>query len=129
MSSAHSITRAVNPARAVYLDFPLGHTAGKPHDAHGQFEIMRHTLAAFEAIDRAGDIVDLPFQWSDDDAWKDRVMQPRQATSADTRARDSKHSDDRVERFDTPQYQSAEDAAAADTHCATCVFADQFGQR
>lgn len=116
MSSARSITRAANPPRAVYLDFPLGHTAGKPHDPVGNRAILRAALGAFETIDRPGQIVDLPFEWRDDDAWKDAVMRPR--------AKGEGHADQRVERWDTPQYQCDDDrrqAQAAGT-CPTCVF-------
>ena len=40
MSSAYSITRSVNPPRAVYLDFPLGRTAGKANDKPLQRKII-----------------------------------------------------------------------------------------
>lgn len=118
MSSARSITAAVNPPRAVYLDYPLGHTAGKVSDPANQMQVMRETLAAFEQIDSPGTIVDLPHEWLADDSWKDRVMRPQ---PKDDRVSDG-HSDDRVERFDTPQYQTSADAEAADSECPTCVF-------
>ena len=44
MSSAYSITAAVKPPRAVYLDFPHGRTAGKPHDLPLQRRLLRDTL-------------------------------------------------------------------------------------
>ena len=116
MSSARSITAAANPPRGVYLDYPLGHTSGKPGDADNQLAIMRDTLKAFGSIDTPGTIVDLPYQWADDDAWKDSVMRPRSSQA------DDGHEDDRVERFDTPQYQTPEDADAADPDCPTCIF-------
>ena len=116
MSSAWSITRAVNPPRAVYLDFPLGHTAGRRNDVHEQRAIMRDTLAAFESIDTAGTIVTLDYTWQDTEDWKDRVMRP------DPDRASSGHSDDRVERHPEPQYQTAEDAELADTACPTCIW-------
>ena len=76
MSSARSITAAVNPPRAVYLDYPLGHTSGKPEDAANQMAVMRDTLAAFASIDAPGTIIDLEYEWREDDSWKDRVMRP-----------------------------------------------------
>lgn len=115
MSSARSITAAVAPPRAVFLDFPLGHTAGRRNDPANQMEIMRATLETFEAIDQPGTIVDLSHQWQPDDAWKDSVMRPRLDAA-------NRHSDERVERHASPQYQSAEDARAADPDCPTCVF-------
>ena len=118
MSSAYSITAAVNPPRAVYLDFPLGHTAGKPYDAGLQRAILRDTLDALVAIDAPGTIRRLPYRWAEDDAWKDFVMRP---------IPDGSSEDDRIERHPDPQYQSEADriaAQAAFEHdgCPTCVF-------
>jgi hypothetical protein len=118
MSSARSITAAVNPPRAVYLDYPLGHTAGKRLDSTNQLAIMRDTLAVFEQPLAPGTIVDLDYQWQDNDKWKDTVMRPQQ----NPEGQDDGHNDTRTERFDTPQYQSTEDLAAADPDCPSCVF-------
>ncbi len=120
MSSAYSITKAVNPPRAVYIDFPLGRTAGKPNDKGLQRKIMIDTLTMLEAIQDPGTIRVLPYRWADQDDWKDGVMRPR----ADG---DSNASDDRVGRFPNPQYQTAEDEAEAKVRlaedgCPTCVF-------
>ena len=108
MSSAYSITVATNPPRAVYLDFPLGHTSGRPHDRKEQLAIMRDTFAAFKGIATQGSIVSLNYRWAEDDAWKDGVMRAG--------------SDNRVERHETPQYQSQDDEAVADAECKTCVW-------
>lgn len=120
MSSALSITRSVNPPRAVYLDFPLGHTAGKARNPALNAAIMRDTLTAFETITSPGTVVQLDYEWTADDAWKDRVMRPSGEPGRSGKA----HADDRVERFDTPQYQSPEDEEAfeAEGECPTCVF-------
>ena len=118
MSSALSITEAVNPPRAVYLDFPLGHTAGKPNDPELQRRILRDALDALISIDAPGTIRRLPYRWADDDAWKDRVMRPDPAGSS---------KDDRIERHPDPQYQCEEDRVAAEAElerggCPGCVF-------
>jgi hypothetical protein len=118
MSSARSITKAVNPPRAVYLDYPLGHTAGKVGNSDNQMDIMRDTLNAFTSIEQPGTILDLPYQWRADDSWKDKVMRPE----AKAEASDETHSDDRIARVPTPQYQSIEDENEADSQCASCVF-------
>ncbi len=131
MSSAYSITRAVRPPRAVHLDFPLGHTAGKALEDELNLEIMRSTLAAFESLDEPGRILRLPFEWTSDDAWKDDVMRPK-ASSRESAGEGAaaRHEDDRVERVETPQYQTdadreAAEAAMAEGGCATCVFLDE----
>ena len=117
MSSARSITASVNPPRAVFLDFPLGHTAGKPDDLAGQRHIMIDTLRALETIQVPGTIVPLRYRWSEDDGWKETAMRPRRDRSGRPTA-----SDDRVARFDTPQYQFDADRDDADPACPTCVF-------
>ncbi len=119
MSSAYSITRAVNPPRAVYLDYPLGHTAGKPHARSEQRRIMIDTLNTLEIAQTPGGIRTLKYQWAKDDAWKDSVMRPQKSHD---KAESSTAVDDRVERFDTPQYQTVDDEHAADPACPTCVW-------
>ena len=118
MSSAYSITAAVRPPRAVYLDFPLGHTAGKAHDATLQRRVLRDTLDALVTIESPGTIRRLPYRWAEDDAWKDSVRRPRV---------DGSGKDDRIERYPDPQYQCEEDRLAAQAAferegCPGCVF-------
>jgi len=105
LSSAWSITAAVNPPRAVFVDFPLGHTAGKRGDKALQRRIMIDTLSALDGIQQPGSIRPLPYRWSASDAWKQNVMRPKPSTT---------HVDDRVERSDAPQYQYPEDREAAE---------------
>jgi len=121
MTSALSITRSANPPRAAYLDFPLGHTAGKPNQPRLNRDIVRDALNAFETLKQPGQVSMLPYQWADDDAWKDGVMRPRSPVA--------KHDDSRVERDATPQYQTEQDRALAEAElarggCATCVWLD-----
>jgi hypothetical protein len=110
LSSAYSITRSVSPPRAVFLDFPLGHTVGKPHDEDLQDAIVEAALKAFETMEKPGSIDRLPFHWADDDAWKDSVMRPRPGG-----ADGGDHRDDRSERSGEPQYQSELDRLAAES--------------
>ncbi len=126
MTSALSITRAANPPRAAYLDFPLGHTAGKPHQPKLDRAIVRDALAAFETLTQPGQVAMLPYEWADDDAWKDAVMRPSRRSGA--------HDDSRVERVAQPQYQSDTDrvlaeAALASGGCTTCVWLDDGADR
>ena len=72
MTSAYDITRAVNPPRAVFLNYPLGHQTGKPDDPEGQRAIVRDALGAFETISKPGTIVELPYVWdANDRSWED----------------------------------------------------------
>ncbi len=126
MTSALSITRAANPPRAAFLDYPLGHTTGKPHDPELQRAILVDALRAFETLAEPGSVEMLPYRWSEDDAddaddsWKDRVMRPDPEAGGG-------HDDDRTERTAVPQYQTERDrelaeAALASGGCPTCVF-------
>ncbi len=113
MSSARSITASVNPPRAVFLDYPLGHTAGRAHDLEGQLAIMRDTLQVLRGAAEPGQIVDLEHPWPDGNDWKTAVLNP-----------DDGHADSRQDRFPTPQYQfeSDEELAAQNPECETCIF-------
>ncbi|MGH7934674.1 MAG: hypothetical protein ACREQN_16145 [Candidatus Binataceae bacterium] len=67
MTSARDITQAVNPPRAVFVNFPLGHQTGKPNQPGLQRQIVRNAMRAFETIDGPGTIVELPYVWDPDD--------------------------------------------------------------
>lgn len=108
MTSAWSITAAVRPPRAAFVDFPLGHTTGKANDPEGQRAIVTAALAAFETVTEAGTIVDLGCAWGDD-AWR---ANPLLAGSGGGSGGGS--GDARGERHDTPQYQSDDDRRRAE---------------
>jgi hypothetical protein len=109
LSSALSITESVNPPRALYLDFPLGHTAGKPHEPELQDAIIEAALVAFETMELPGSVHSLPFRWAEDDGWKDAVMRPQAGAGGD-----GEHRDDRRERSGEPQYQLEADRKAVE---------------
>jgi hypothetical protein len=65
--------RAGNP-RQVFLNYPLGNPAGRPHDPENQREVLRAGLKLLEEADRPGIIVDLPFVWSEGALWMKKFM-------------------------------------------------------
>ena len=100
LTSAIDITAAGNPPRALFVDYPLGHTCGRPFDVNDQYEIVRAGLTGLETMKEPGVIADLGRKWSDNDHWKAGAML---ADGGDTRsARDT-----------TPQWQHPEDRLAA----------------
>ncbi len=103
MTSCLDITRAVNPPRATFLNFPLGHTTGKPDEPEMQREIIVEALQGFVAMTRPGWIKILPFEWSKDETWNRAAM---------------REGDRRVARYDTPQYDSDEDRRLAEERAA-----------
>lgn len=44
LSSALDITEKVRPPRTVFINYPLGHTAGKPNDVKDQKSILQEAL-------------------------------------------------------------------------------------
>jgi hypothetical protein len=99
MTSARDITQAVNPPRAAFLDFPLGHTTGKPHAPDLQRRILVEALSSFETMTVPGSIKKLPFRWSEDEEWKAMAFA---------------EGDGRTPRHDTPQFQDEEDRRRAE---------------
>ena len=94
MTSALDITQAVNPPRAAFLDYPLGHTTGKPYQPALQRQILLEALAGFSDLTVPGSVKALPFKWSEDRSWQETAQ---------------RGPDDRRPRYDTPQYQYEED--------------------
>lgn len=116
LTSALSITQAVHPPRAVFLDFPLGHTAGRPGDPEGQRAILLAALRAFATLREPGGVITLQDSWADDDAWKDALG--------------AAHVDQRRARTPEPQYQDETDRARAEAAlaaggCPDCVFIER----
>jgi len=99
MTSARDITRAVNPPRAAFLDFPLGHTTGKPHEPGLQRQILVEALSSLETMTAPGSVKELPFRWSEGEKWKAKAFA---------------EGDDRTPRHDTPQYQHEDDRRRAE---------------
>jgi hypothetical protein len=101
MGSALDILQAGRPPRGVFLDYPLGHTAGRPFDADNQRAVVRDALRAFESIQTPGEIVALDYQWSDNDGWKAENS-------------DASTGDFRPPRSTEPRYQTENDRVLAE---------------
>ena len=77
MTSALDITQAVKPPRSAFINFPLGHQTGKPHQPELQRSIVRDTFRALETITSPGTIVTLPYVWDEtDDSWEGEDYRP-----------------------------------------------------
>jgi len=111
MSSALDVTRAVNPPRAAFLDFPLGHTTGPPHDRKMQQKILLEALEGFSSLLLPGKVKALQFHWAEDDSWKVNSLPDE---------------DGRIPRFDTPQYQNEEDRQRANKDFWLCTKLQQL---
>lgn len=99
LGSAFDILQAGQPPRAVFLDYPLGHSGGRTFDRVDQVSVLRDALQAFETLRTPGQILSLANRWGDD-AWQDEA--------ASTEARDT-----RQPRDTSPQFQHEADREAA----------------
>lgn len=100
VGSAFDILSAGRPPRATFIDYPLGHTAGKPFDTEDQLGILRAALRGFETLRAPGEIQTLPNRWDESEEWR---RQDGRSDGADTRQ----------PRDETPQFQFPADREAA----------------
>ncbi len=69
---ARDIMAKVRPPRTVFIDYPLGYTAGRPNNAGNQRDIIKAGLDALNQFATPGGIIDLPFTWSGNDrSWEE----------------------------------------------------------
>jgi hypothetical protein len=55
----------------VFVNFPLNHETGKPHDAALQRRILLDALRAFETLWAPGQMLTLPYVWDPSDrSWE-----------------------------------------------------------
>ena len=100
LGSAFDILTAGAPPRAMFLDYPLGHSAGKPFDPTDQEFIVESALQGFNRFKKPGEIGVLASDWGSTE-WK-------------TEAASTKGEDTRQPRDMTPQFQLEGDRIAAD---------------
>lgn len=100
LGSAFDVFAAGRPPRASFVDYPLGHSAGKPFDPADQQDIVRAALRGFETITQAGEIQVLPNRWDASGQWREEAARTRGI-------------DTRQPRDETPQFQHADDRTAA----------------
>jgi D-proline reductase (dithiol) PrdB len=100
LGSAHDILAAGRPPRATFVDYPLGHTSGKPFDPADQLGIVREALRGLETATEPGKIRLLPNQWDASGEWKKQASHNH---GLDTRR----------PRDESPQFQEPSDRDAA----------------
>ncbi len=77
LSSALDITASVRPPRAIFVNFPLGHQAGRPFDRDGQRRIILDALHVLETATTPGTLVGLQSKWDERDpldSWEEEEM-------------------------------------------------------
>lgn len=82
-SNARDIAASAGNPRQVFLNYPLGNSAGRPHDPENQRSVLRAGLKLLEDAKAPGIIVDLPYTWSDSRAWMEKFMTDEQPFISD----------------------------------------------
>jgi hypothetical protein len=70
MGCAKDIVEYCGVPRFLFSDFPLGNSAGRPHDAESQAHTLELALRVLETAPAARTTVQSPQRWRDDAAWK-----------------------------------------------------------
>ena len=71
VGSALDIVEYCGVARYLHVDFPLGNPCGKPGDFDMQLAIIRQAVSLFETAAQARTTVRAPFEWSEDQTWRE----------------------------------------------------------
>ncbi len=99
VGSALDIFQSGKPPRAVFTNYPLGHSAGRPFDMKDQTSIIKSALDLFESNDKETRLHILHNDWGEE-AWQ-------------VEANSTEGVDTREERDETPQFQEESDIVAA----------------
>jgi D-proline reductase (dithiol) PrdB len=82
-TNARDIAASAGTPRQVFLNYPLGNPAGRPHDPDNQREVLRSGLKLLEEADKPGIIIDLPYVWSKSKEWMEKFMSDEQPFTTD----------------------------------------------
>jgi hypothetical protein len=70
MGAAKDLVEHCGVPRFLFSDFPLGNSAGKPHDAESQAQTLELALRVLETAPGPRTTVQSPQRWNDDASWK-----------------------------------------------------------
>ena len=70
MGCAKDIVEHCGVPRFLFSDFPLGNSAGRPHDVESQTLTLELALRVLETAPAARTTVQSPLRWRDDASWK-----------------------------------------------------------
>lgn len=87
MGCALDIITHVGAPRFVFSDFPLGNSAGRPHDIESQDLIISLALDLLKSADASRSLVTSPLSWTDDDIWKNDYSNPDKLTADEIAAK------------------------------------------
>jgi D-proline reductase (dithiol) PrdB len=70
MGAAKDIVEYCGVPRFLFSDFPLGNSAGRPHDPGSQAQTLELAFRVLETAPAARTTVQSPLRWRDDASWK-----------------------------------------------------------
>ncbi len=74
MGCAKDIVEQAGVPRFYWSNFPLGHSAGKPHDIESQQATLAGALSLFDRATQPRTTVTNPQRWSANEAWQQDFM-------------------------------------------------------
>ena len=83
MGCAKDIVEHCGVPRFLFSDFPLGNSAGRPHDVDSQAFTLELALRVLETAPAPRTTVQSPLRWSDDAAWKPEYSNVSKLTPED----------------------------------------------
>jgi len=63
ISILRKYTEKIKPPRTIYLRWPFGHPLGEPFNIAQQRAVIIEAFKALYSINKAGEIIDIPFKW------------------------------------------------------------------
>ncbi len=96
MGCARDIVENTGVPRFYWSDFPLGHSAGKPHDVESQLRTLAGALAMFDSVTgpRATHVSEQ--RWAADEDWQADFMSIAHLDPETLRKLKAKHETDRA---------------------------------
>lgn len=96
MGCALDIVEHAGVPRYWWSDFPLGHSAGKPHNPESQQETLTGALNLFDAATQARTTHYSPQVWSTDNSWQQDFMSTAHLNPEKIAAMQRQHEADRA---------------------------------
>jgi hypothetical protein len=96
MGCAKDIVEHVGVPRFLFSDFPLGNSAGKPHDPQSQALMLDLALSLLRTAPAARTTLQSPLRWSADAAWKRDFCNIERLSEADRARLHRQHEEHRL---------------------------------
>jgi hypothetical protein len=87
MGCAKDIVEHSAVARSLFSDFPLGNSAGKPHDVASQDQTLDYALRLLESAIEPQTTMQNPIRWNEDGTWKLDYLNLEQIGAAELKRR------------------------------------------